>query len=165
MYFGSLATLKPAKSPQVVSRGMFENFGKTLLLLRELRSLNQAQFARLAGLGKSQVSKYEAGRELPKLSVLGRILGTLGFSLKDFAQALEYIDGLDGQQRPSEPAAVPITASTLLGPDVQKAFEELLHKVLALEREVLMSFVLQHTPPERSRKDQSVQARRRAGKS
>ncbi len=125
---------------------MFGNLGRTLQLVRELHGLKQAEFARRAGVGKSQLSKYENGRELPKLAVLGRMLGTLGFSLKDFFQILEYIDRLEDQQGQGAPIVVPSSSSALLGAKFQEAFEKLLEDLLALQREVLMSFFL-HRPP------------------
>ena len=47
--------------------GMFANLGMTLSLLREIRGKSQSRVAREARIGKSQLSKYENGRELPKL--------------------------------------------------------------------------------------------------
>ena len=53
---------------------MFVNLGRTLSLLRELRGKSQASVAREAGIGKSQLSKYENGKELPKLDSLEKVL-------------------------------------------------------------------------------------------
>jgi len=41
---------------------MFENLGPILTFLRELRGYNQSKVARVAGVGKSQLSKYERGK-------------------------------------------------------------------------------------------------------
>lgn len=57
---------------------LFRNLGLALKVLRELRGINQANLARQAGLGKSQLSKYENGKELPKLDSLERALNALG---------------------------------------------------------------------------------------
>jgi transcriptional regulator with XRE-family HTH domain len=124
---------------------MFENLGKTLMLLREIHGLNQAQFARLAGLGKSQLSKYETRGDLPRLAVLERMLRTLGLSLTDFAQTLEYVDSLGDKQSLKPPTVVPSTSSTLLGSNVQEAFERVLRELLALQREVVTGFLEQAT--------------------
>ena len=56
---------------------MFEHLGLALRALRELAEMSQAELARRAGLGKSQLSKYERGRELPKLESLRKILTAL----------------------------------------------------------------------------------------
>lgn len=58
--------------------GMFADLGRTLRDLREAAGLSQAELARKAGMGKSQISKYEGGKELPKLESLERLLAVLG---------------------------------------------------------------------------------------
>jgi len=57
---------------------MFAELGRTLRDLREAIGLTQAALARKAGVGKSQLSKYEQGKELPKLETLERLLTALG---------------------------------------------------------------------------------------
>lgn len=57
-------------------RGVFKNVGLALRLLREMRGLKLAQLARMASVGKSQLSRYEAG-QLPMLEPLSRILTAL----------------------------------------------------------------------------------------
>lgn len=56
---------------------MFETLGLTLRVFRELSGWSQAELARKAQLGKSQLSKYEQGKELPKLESLRRIITAL----------------------------------------------------------------------------------------
>src|SRR4051794_17681514 len=48
----------PADSHRYVG-GMFANLGLALTRARERRGVSQAKVARLAGIGKSQLSKYE----------------------------------------------------------------------------------------------------------
>ena len=57
---------------------MFETLGLTLRVFRELSGRSQAELARRAQIGKSQLSKYESGKELPKLESLGKIITALG---------------------------------------------------------------------------------------
>lgn len=57
---------------------MFETLGLTLRVFRELSGRSQAELARQAQIGKSQLSKYENGKELPKLESLGKIITALG---------------------------------------------------------------------------------------
>ena len=57
---------------------MFAELGRTLRALRESKGISQAELARRAGLGKSQVSKYERGKELPQLVTLEKLLDALG---------------------------------------------------------------------------------------
>jgi len=56
---------------------MFAKLGPTLRELRESAGLSQAELARKAGVGKSQLSKYESGKELPKLPTLARLFRVL----------------------------------------------------------------------------------------
>jgi transcriptional regulator with XRE-family HTH domain len=71
--------------------GMFAHMGKALIRLRERVGLSQSSLARKAGCGKSQLSKYEKGRELPKLESLERLLGALGVSYIVFFWTLHLI--------------------------------------------------------------------------
>lgn len=72
--------------------GMFDNLGRTLALLRELRGRSQAWVAREAGIGKSQLSKYENGKELPKLDSLEKVLIVLGVGHFEFFYTLYLVD-------------------------------------------------------------------------
>jgi transcriptional regulator with XRE-family HTH domain len=56
---------------------MFDNFGRALRFVRETKGKSQAYVAERAKVGKSQISKYETGKELPKLESLQRILEVL----------------------------------------------------------------------------------------
>jgi transcriptional regulator with XRE-family HTH domain len=71
---------------------MFANLGRTLGLLRELRGKSQAWVAREAGIGKSQLSKYENGKELPKLDSLEKVLNVLDVGHFDFFYTLYLVD-------------------------------------------------------------------------
>ena len=70
---------------------MFQNLGNTLALLRNLRRKSQAQIARDAGIGRSQLSKYENGTELPGLDSLSSILGALDMSIHEFLFSLALV--------------------------------------------------------------------------
>jgi transcriptional regulator with XRE-family HTH domain len=72
--------------------GMFGNLGRTLSLLRELRGRSQAWVARAAGIGKSQLSKYENGKELPKLDSLEKVLNVLEVGHFEFFYTLYLVD-------------------------------------------------------------------------
>jgi transcriptional regulator with XRE-family HTH domain len=78
----------PLDTPSVY----FGNLGKTLFLLRDLREKSQAEVARRAGIGKSQLSKYENGKELPKLDSLERVLVAPDIGYLEFFQTLALID-------------------------------------------------------------------------
>ncbi|HEV3072944.1 MAG TPA: helix-turn-helix transcriptional regulator [Thermoanaerobaculia bacterium] len=72
---------------------MFANLGRTLSLLRELRGRSQTRVAREARIGKSQLSKYENGKELPKFETLEKILHVLKVDMFEFFYTLYLVDG------------------------------------------------------------------------
>ncbi|HLX10962.1 MAG TPA: helix-turn-helix transcriptional regulator [Thermoanaerobaculia bacterium] len=69
----------------------FKDIAKVLERLRRQRGLSQAQLADLCEIGRSQVSRYEAGKELMKLATLERILATLAVEPEDFFHAVGSI--------------------------------------------------------------------------
>jgi transcriptional regulator with XRE-family HTH domain len=89
-----MANKKAAQKEEEQSEAakMFDNLGPTLILLREILGKSQAAVAREAKIGKSQLSKYENGKELPKLDSLGRVLGALGIGQCDFFNTLELVN-------------------------------------------------------------------------
>ena len=106
---------------------MFANLGPALRLARERRGTSQAEVARQAGIGKSQLSKYEQGKELPKLESLERVLAVLNLGSLDFFYALHLLDR--GADRPpkSEPHE-----------DMTAAFERVMRQLLDLHRQVVL---------------------------
>jgi transcriptional regulator with XRE-family HTH domain len=87
--------------------GMFANLGRTLSLLRELRGKSQTRVAKEARIGKSQLSKYENGKELPKLDSLEKILRVLKVDMFEFFYTLYLLDGRAASLAASDPAATP----------------------------------------------------------
>jgi transcriptional regulator with XRE-family HTH domain len=121
---------------------MFRNLGRTLTLLREIRGKTQAQVARAAGIGKSQVSKYENSKELPKLDSLEKILTALGVKPIDLFSTLEMVDRRDGSLgKPEDPLAwlhsVSAPRSDVLPEAADRAFHQVMDDLLALHRVVL----------------------------
>lgn len=104
--------------------GMFANLGKTLIRLRERRGFSQTAVARKAGIGKSQLSKYESGKELPKLDSLERVLTALGFDYCTFFWVLSRIDA--GEPRRS-----------LAREEVDEVFSRLSRQLFTLHGEVV----------------------------
>jgi transcriptional regulator with XRE-family HTH domain len=70
---------------------MFGQLGLTLQILRGLRGKSQAVLAQEAGIGKSQLSKYETGRELPKLESLARVLAALDVTPLAFFYVMDQL--------------------------------------------------------------------------
>ena len=135
---------------------MFANLGKTLGLLRELRGKSQGAVARQAGIGKSQLSKYENGRELPKLDSLEKILGVLEVGYFELFYTLYLVDHrAAGLERPaedqaafseeSEEEAAGFEAASrpgLLADSTDQAFTRIFTDLLALYRQVFEQSVM-----------------------
>lgn len=140
--------------------GMFVNLGRTLSLLRELRGRSQAWVAREAGIGKSQLSKYENGKELPKLDSLEKVLLVLEVGHFEFFYTLYLVDrraadlnrGAGKEQgtkahEPAlddEPAYVPpiFKGHPLLSEPTDQAFTRVFADLLLLYRRVFEQVVL-----------------------
>lgn len=117
---------------------MFANLGRTLALVREMRGYSQLELSREARIGKSQLSKYENGRELPKLETLERVLAVLEVQPISFFYTVAVLDGL--VDRMEDPAAelpplppIPLPL-TLLGPDLDDLFSATVGKFLRMYR-------------------------------
>jgi len=117
---------------------MFDNLGRALYLIRDLRGKSQAAVAREAGIGKSQLSKYESGKELPKLESLKKVLKVLEVGPFEVFYAMHLID-LEGENleaRPNleRPSLPPLTLSGtgLFSHATDEAFQRVLREVLAL---------------------------------
>lgn len=135
---------------------MFLNLGRTLGLLRELRGKSQAGVAREAGIGKSQLSKYENGKELPKLDSLEKVLAALKVGYFEFFYTLYLVDrraadlarsDQEGGGPPSgdEPLYRPpllIDGNSLLADTTDQAFSQVFTDLLLLYRRVFEQVVL-----------------------
>ncbi|HEX3525570.1 MAG TPA: helix-turn-helix transcriptional regulator [Thermoanaerobaculia bacterium] len=130
--------------------GMFINLGKTLGLLRELRGKSQALVAREAGIGKSQLSKYENGKELPKLDSLEKVLKALDVGHFEFFYTLFLVDQRAADLASGENEEVilqlgmpPLLRGTShLVPTTDQAFSRVFNDLLLLYRSVLETILL-----------------------
>jgi transcriptional regulator with XRE-family HTH domain len=120
---------------------MFENLGNALALLRELRRVSQAEVARRAGIGKSQLSKYENGKEQPKLDSLEKVLNVLRVGPVGLFTVVAVLDGWTAETGgEGEAIAAPSLAPRWPGmgfPMVDEAFEATLGDLLILQRSML----------------------------
>jgi len=80
----------------------FRNLGLALGMVRQIRGRSQAEVSRQARIGKSQLSKYERGKELPKLESLEKLLVALEVGTFEFFYILHMVDqaqhGLSGRE-------------------------------------------------------------------
>jgi transcriptional regulator with XRE-family HTH domain len=144
--------------------GMFGNLGRTLSLLRELRGKSQARVAREAGIGKSQLSKYENGKELPKLDSLEKVLNALKVGYFEFFYTLYLVDRrasdlaraengggeVGGEEPPEPPLYLPplVKGESLLAESTDQAFRQVFTDLLLLYRRLFEQVVLASAPPE-----------------
>jgi len=135
---------------------MFANLGRTLGLLRELRGKSQARVAREAGIGKSQLSKYENGKELPKLDSLEKVLTALGVGHFEFFYTLHLVDERAAELARADAAALPAAPANggepavpppffkvhpLLSDSTDQAFSRVFADLLLLYRRVFEQMV------------------------
>jgi transcriptional regulator with XRE-family HTH domain len=122
---------------------MFRNLGPALRLMREERGLSQSALARAAGIGKSQLSKYESGRERPKLDSLEKLLTVLSIRVADFFAVVSLIDRelarIDGRESPG--AGEPAVVSGLLPEIVQKALVQIHQDLSSLQSALVVEAV------------------------
>ncbi len=67
-----------------------KDLGRRLAILRESRDLSQAELTRRAGVTPSSLSLYEAGKKIPELATLFRILDALDYGLSALDKADEF---------------------------------------------------------------------------
>ncbi|HEY0514140.1 MAG TPA: helix-turn-helix transcriptional regulator [Thermoanaerobaculia bacterium] len=113
---------------------MFRNLGAALRLVREERRLTQASLARTAGIGKSQLSKYESGKEIPKLESLEKLLAVLAIRAVDFFSIVSLLDRELDRINAAEPPAIEEALSIpgLLPEALQTAFAQIHQDLLRL---------------------------------
>jgi transcriptional regulator with XRE-family HTH domain len=70
----------------------FQNIGTALAIVRRKLGLSQAEFAQGCGIGRAQLSRYEAGRELMKLQTLEKMLGQLAVEPEEFFRLVRTLD-------------------------------------------------------------------------
>jgi transcriptional regulator with XRE-family HTH domain len=70
----------------------FRHIGKALAILRQQRGISQVELADSCGIGRSQVSRYESGKELMKLDTLEKILAELQVAPYDFFLLVASLD-------------------------------------------------------------------------
>jgi transcriptional regulator with XRE-family HTH domain len=98
----------------------FGTLGKSLVMLRVLRGLSQAEVAQRAGIRPNQISRYETGQVLPQLEQLARLLDALGIGEVDFFLFKAQVAQLEAG------TATLDTAAAQAPPELVALFRELL---------------------------------------
>jgi transcriptional regulator with XRE-family HTH domain len=119
--------------------GMFAELGRTLRALRESKGLSQAELARRAGLGKSQISRYEREKELPRFESLEKLLGVLGAD----PLTLFYTAHLLRHRAEISPIGIMITTTPLLDDPALETFRSVFGHLLKTFEILIATRILQ----------------------
>ena len=114
-----------------------KDLGRRLAILRESRDKTQAELAREARITASSLSLYEAGKKMPELATLFRILDALGYGLAALDRADEFCLALrlTPRCRPSLGFADPLrTQIASLAAEAGSAVERLTDAVILLAK-------------------------------
>jgi len=131
---------------------MFRNLGAALRLVREQRGLAQVALARQAGIGKSQLSKYESGKERPKLDSLERLLDVLKIGPADFFVLADALDRELDRMSSTEPrpaGEVVVLHSGILNEPLQEAFAHVQRQLLELHGAMIAETLRLSLTPDR----------------
>ena len=123
--------------------GMFAELGRTLRALRESRGFSQAELALKAGMGKSQISKYERGKELPQLFSLEKLLTALGAE----PLTLFYTAHLLKHRAEISPVALLVTTTPLLDDPALAKFRLIFGQLLETFEILLAARLLKAASP------------------
>jgi transcriptional regulator with XRE-family HTH domain len=111
---------------------MFGRVGIALRVLRELSGTSQAALAQKAKIGKSQLSKYENGRELPKLDSLEKLLEALNVRPMVLFYLTDFLDHIGTEDHILERVLLTAESGALIGKGEQEAFAKIIMEVMGL---------------------------------
>ena len=94
----------------------------------------QKEISTETGMSRSQVSRYERGRDTPNLVTLVKYLSTIGSDFRDLHDAIQEVKALAGYSEPDKPVSIvaferSMTTRLPLAPELRNALCELLEPV------------------------------------
>jgi transcriptional regulator with XRE-family HTH domain len=110
-----------------------EDLAPTVTLLRALRGWTRKQLADASGVARSQISRYELGRETPSQRTLERLATAVGLPPVHLAPMTAFVRRLREAMTGQGPIAEDVAESPGLSPETKKAALE------ALERAALQA--------------------------
>jgi transcriptional regulator with XRE-family HTH domain len=87
--------------------------------------LSAGEVSRRSGVGKSQLSKYETGKELPKLFSLQRVVDIYGFDLAGFFALVRMLDQISARRSALLPSLELEVLGQFTTPSEEQALSEL----------------------------------------
>ena len=113
---------------------MFSRVGLALKVLREISGTSQAALARKAKIGKSQLSKYENGREFPKLDSLEKLLEALNVRPVVLFYLTDSLDRVGTEDHIVERVLLTAESGALISKGEQEAFAKVIMEVMGIFR-------------------------------
>ncbi len=102
-----------------------EDLGPTVMLFRRLRGLSRKQLADAAGMDKSQLARYESGKETPSQRTLERLATAAGVPVHLIEPITSFVRQLREALAGSTAPALSVSAgSTGLEPEIQRVVEQ-----------------------------------------
>ena len=135
---------------RISNSSQFRHLGLAIKILRELKNISQAQLAGMAGMGKSQLSKYESGKELPKLDSLDKILVALSATPFSLLLVVNFLDRMRSG-RPPHLLWLEAPLGPLLSDSEEEAFTSFIRSLYGLfqaKTEHRLHLMQQHTSQE-----------------
>jgi len=105
-----------------------EDWAPTITLLRALRGWSQTQLAEASGVDKSQISRYEQGREVPSPRTQERLAAAVGLPPVLLATMTAFIHRLREAMAGQGSAAAELPDSTGLSPETKRTVLEALDR-------------------------------------
>lgn len=122
----------------VDAAGFFSQLGLALVILRAKAGLSARGLAAKAGMGKSQLSKYENGRESPKLETLARLLDVLNVEPLAFFYLMQVLHRGASEKRLGIELVMSGAANAAAGGGEEaSAFLKVMESLLELHRAVI----------------------------
>jgi transcriptional regulator with XRE-family HTH domain len=122
----------------VDAASFFSQLGLALIILREKAGLTARALADKTAMGKSQLSKYEKGRESPKLETLARLLDVLNVEPLAFFYLMQLLHrGASEGRLDIELVLSGATKAAAGGGEEASAFLKVMESLLELHRAVL----------------------------
>ncbi len=115
-------------------QGNPEDLAPTVTLLRALRGWSKTQLAEASGIAKSQISRYELGREVPSQRTLERLAAAVGLPPFHLEPLMAFVRRLRETMAGRGPSDAAPAASAGLSPETKQAVLDALDRAASQAR-------------------------------
>ena len=130
--------------------GNSEDLAPAVTLLRALRGWSQKELADASGVDKSQISRYELGREAPSRRTQERLAAAVGLPPFLLDPMVAFVRRLREALEGHTPATQPSSEAEGLTPETQQAVLEALNRAASQARAELKIHAGRRAVPERA---------------